>query len=244
MIAWAIIARYPTMPAALQDKVRDVLVSRPAWSAAVLAAVEQGVLPARDFSLEQIRRLVLVGDSGLIARTEKLWGQVRPATSFEKEGRIKAVALILARGTGDAARGKPLVARHCLNCHQLFGEGETIGPDLTAVDRKNLDVLLPNVIDPGGMIREGFQQYVVATHDGRVLSGLLAENSGGKVTVLDAKGVRTPLSESEVESIKRAEASLMPEGILDPLTDQELRDVFAYLRSEPVPVPAAVRAAR
>ena len=221
------------MPPPLQDKARDVLVSRPAWSAAMLAAVEKGALPAKDFSLDQVRRIVLHQDSALTARAEKLWGQVRPATSREKHGRITAVSQILAKGPGDAARGKPLVAKHCLNCHQLFGEGEKIGPDLTAVDRKNLDVLLQNVVDPSAIIREGYQQYVVATVDGRVLSGLLAENSGGKVTVLDAKGVRTPLREKEVESMTRADTSLMPEGILDPLSDQELRDVFAYLRSEP-----------
>jgi putative heme-binding domain-containing protein len=93
--------------------------------------------------------------------------------------------------------------------------------------------MLPNVVDPGGIIREGFQQYVVATVDGRVLTGILAENSGGKVTVLDAKGVRTPLGEKEVESIQRVDTSLMPEGLLDPLADQEIRDLFAYLRSEP-----------
>lgn len=125
------------------------------------------------------------------------------------------------------------MVKHCLNCHQLFGEGAKIGPDLTAVDRKNLEVLLPNVIDPGAVIREGFQQYVVTTADGRVLTGLLAENTKELVTVLDAKGVRTTIRAKEIDSLVRAETSLMPEGILDPLSDQELRDCFAYLRSEP-----------
>ena len=104
-------------------------------------------------------------------------------------------------------------------------------------------MLLPNVVDPGGIIREGYQQYVVATTDGRVLSGLLAENGGGKVTLLYAKNVRTTLPESEVESIRRSDTSLMPEGILDALNDQELRDLFAYLRSEPGPS-STVRASR
>jgi putative membrane-bound dehydrogenase-like protein len=232
-VADALVGRYPTMPPDLRDKARDVLVSRPSWAAAAVAAAENGSLPAKDFSLDQVRRILLHKDPGLNTRAEKLWGQVRAATSREKQGRVMAVSQILAAGKGDPARGKPLVAKVCLNCHQLFGEGEKIGPDLTAVDRKNLDVLLPNVIDPGAVIREGYQQYVVATADGRVLSGLLAENSGGKVTVLDAKGVRTTLREGEAESVSRADASLMPEGILDPLSDQELRDLFAYLRSEP-----------
>jgi putative heme-binding domain-containing protein len=241
-VAAALIESYPTMPPPLQDKVRDVLVSRPAWSLAMLAAVEKTALNAKDFSPDQIRRVVFHQDSQLTARAEKLWGQVRPATSVEKRGRISAIAGLLAKGKGDADRGKPLVTKHCLNCHQLFGEGERISPDLTAVDRKNLDVLLQNIVDPSAIIREGYQQYVVATTDGRVLSGLLVENSGGKVTVLDAKGVRTPLRESDVETTRRADSSLMPEGLLDVLNDQELRDFFAYLRSEPGQAPA--RAAR
>lgn len=231
--AAAVLAQYPKMSPALQDKARDVLVSRPSWAAAALTSVEKGVVPAKDFGLVQVRRILLHNDSLLTARADKLWGQIRPATSREKQGRIMAVTQILAKGPGDAARGRPLVKQHCLNCHQLFGEGEKIGPDLTPVDRKNLEVLLPNVVDPSGVIREGFQQYNVATVDGRVLSGLLAESNAEKVTVLDAKGVRTPLRQSEVEDMKRADSSLMPEAILDPLSDQELRDVFAYLRSDP-----------
>jgi putative heme-binding domain-containing protein len=229
----AVLGQYPHMPPALQDRARDVLVSRPWWCAAVLAAVEKGSVPAKDFSLEQVRRVLLHRDPKLNERVEKLWGQVRPATSREKQGRILAVSQVLAKGPGDPARGKPLVVKNCLVCHELFGAGAKIGPDLTAADRKNLEVLLPNVIDPSAVIREGYQQYVVTTTDGRVLSGLLAENGADRVTVLDAKGVRTTLRKGEVESIARAETSLMPEGIIDPLSDQELRDLFAYLRSEP-----------
>jgi putative heme-binding domain-containing protein len=232
-VAAAVLGQYAQLPAALQDKARDLLVSRPSWCAAALAAVEKGTVPAKDFSLEQVRHVLRHRDAKLNERVEKLWGQVRPATSREKQGRILAVSQVLARGPGDPARGKALAAKTCLVCHQLFGEGAAIGPDLTAVDRKNLEVLLPNVIDPSAVIREGYQQYVVATADGRVLSGLLAENTADRVTVLDAKGVRTALPKGEVESVTRAEASLMPEGLLDAFSDQELRDLFAYLRSEP-----------
>lgn len=229
----AILAEYSKMPPALQDKARDVLVSRPAWAATTLSAVEQGTISAKDFGLVQVRRILLHNDSALSARCEKLWGQMRPATSREKQGRIMAVSQILGKGPGDAVRGRALVKQHCLNCHQLFGEGEKVGPDLTPVDRKNLEVLLPNVVDPSGVIREGYQQYNVATTDGRVLSGLLAENTPEKITVLDAKNVRTTLRQREVEATQRADSSLMPEAILEPLSDQELRDLFSYLRSDP-----------
>jgi putative heme-binding domain-containing protein len=232
-LAAAVLERYAAMPPDLQDKARDVLVSRPTWAATLVAAVERGGIPGKDFRLEQVRRIWLHKDAALNERAEKLWGQVRTATNRQKQGRIMAVSQILAKVPGDPLRGKPLVVKHCLNCHQLFGEGEKIAPDLTAADRKNLDVLLMNIIDPSAVIREGYQQYVVATADGRILSGLLAENTAEKVTVLDAKGVRTPLQKKDVESVTRADTSLMPEGLLDALSDQEMRDFFAYLRSEP-----------
>jgi putative heme-binding domain-containing protein len=240
-IATHVIASYRSMPPSQKDKARDLLVSRPAWSATALAAVESGTLPAADFSLDQVRRVFLHKERELTARAEKVWGQVRPATIREKQGRILAVSQILARGKGNLIRGKPLVEKTCLNCHQLFGEGQQIGPDLTAVDRKNLEVLLPNVIDPGAVIREGFQQYNVATRDGRILSGLLVASGAGTITILDAKGVRSPLREADVDAISRAETSLMAEGLLDPFSDQELCDLFAYLRSEIVTRPGSNR---
>src|SRR5262249_19117157 len=186
-VAVAIVGQYPKMTPAIQEKARDVLVSRASWSGATLTAVVKGTVPAKDFSVEQVRRILLHKDPRLNQRVEKVWGQDRPPSSAEKQGRVMAVSQILGKGAGDVSRGKPLAVKLCLNCHQLFGAGEKIGPDLTAVDRKNLEVLLPNVIDPSAVIREGYQQYVVTTMDGRLLSGLLAENTPEKITVLDAK---------------------------------------------------------
>jgi putative heme-binding domain-containing protein len=230
-VAAAILAGYPRMPATLRSQSRDVLVSRSNWSASVLSAAETGTIAPGDFSLDQVRRILLHADPSLASRVEKLWGRVRPATTRETEGRIAAILGALAQGQGNASRGKPIADRLCLTCHQLSGDGRRIGPDLTAVDRTNLDVLVRNVVDPSGVIREGYQQYVVTTTDGRVLSGILAETSGGKVTVLDPNGGRTSFSETEVDAMKHADASLMPEGILNSLSDQEVRDLFAYLRS-------------
>jgi putative heme-binding domain-containing protein len=232
-IAAAIVGQYPRLTPPLKIKARDVLLSRGSWSVALLTAVEKGMIPAADFRLDQIRRITLHKDPALGARVEKLWGHVRAATSREKEGRIMAVGQILAKGTGDLVRGKALITKQCLNCHELFGEGAKIGPDLTAADRKNLEVLLPNIIDPSAIIREGYEPYVVAMVDGRVLTGLLADKSPATITIVDAQGVRTTLRQNEIDTIARADSSLMPEGIIDGLTDQDLCDAFAYLRSEP-----------
>src|SRR5207245_2942 len=94
-IASAVIGQYPALPPALKAQARDVLVSRPSWSAAMLAAVENGAIPAGAFTHDQVRRVVLHKEPALTMRAEKLWGQVRPATSREKQGRIMAVSQVL-----------------------------------------------------------------------------------------------------------------------------------------------------
>jgi putative membrane-bound dehydrogenase-like protein len=229
----AILARYAKLPPHLRDRSRDILVSRPAWSARLLTAVESAEIPAKEVSLDQVRRMLLHHDKALSARSEKQWGRVQALTSKEKAGRIEAVSRLLAKGTGDMARGKLLSQKHCQNCHQLFGEGQKVGPDLTAVDRKNLRILLQNVVDPSSVIREGFGQYVVETKDGLVLSGLIAESNAASITLLDAKNVRTTIPREKIEEMKASEASVMPESLLEPLSDQEIRDLFQFLQSEP-----------
>lgn len=222
----------------IRERIREVLISRANWAEALLVAAEQGQVDPKEFSLEQVRRILLHQGGAATSRCEKLWGRVRPQSSREVIGRIEAINRVLAKGTGDAQRGRVLGTKLCLNCHQLFGQGQKVGPDLSGADRKNLSVLLRNVIDPGAIIREGYQNYVVATFDGRILTGVLAESTADVVTILDAKNVRTNLMKSQIDEMVPSEASLMPEGILDSLSDQEIRDLFEFIRSEPLPMPA------
>lgn len=231
-IAETLLEQYARMSPELKTRVRALLVSRVGWSRELVDAVRGGRIPPTEVTLDQVRQMVVHNDSALTASIESLWGKVAPATTREKQGRINAISQILAKGKGDAAKGKPLMMKHCGICHQLFAEGNKIGPDLTGVDRKNLSILLANVVDPTSVIRPEFVAYTVETSDGRVLNGLLANSSPDSVTLLDNQNVRTTLARNEIESLEPMTISLMPERILDPLSDQELRDLFAYLQSD------------
>jgi len=233
-----ILKRYAKLPPNLKDRGRDILISRPTWAARLVSSVESGIIDPKDVGLDQVRRILLHQDTSLNARAEKLWGRVRALTNREKAGRIEAISRLMNKGSADVVRGKLLTQKLCLNCHQLFGEGQKVGPDLTAVDRKNLNILLTNIVDPSSVIREGFGQYVVETQDGLVLTGLIAESSADSITILDAKNIRTTVARSRIEEMKASEASIMPESILDSLTDQEIRDLIRYAQSDPVQAPA------
>jgi putative heme-binding domain-containing protein len=141
----------------------------------------------------------------------------------------------LRAGTGDARAGRELYRKHCAVCHRLFGEGETVGPDLTHANRKDRDSLLVGIVDPSALIRKEYVSYAVQTTDGRILTGLMAAQTPGSITLLAAKNERTTLSREKIESIQESPASLMPEDLLKPLKPKELRDLFSYLQSEQPP---------
>jgi len=227
-----LLARWPLLSAKLRDRGIDVLASRPAWSRQLIKAVTAGQVDPKTISTDQLRHMLLHGDADIAHQVAAHWGSIRATTPREKEGKIKAVAIMLSRGAGELANGHKLFVKHCSICHRLAGEGNQIGPDLTAADRKNLSVLLPNVVDPSAVIRPEFRSYNVVLDDGRILTGLLADSNDSTVTVLDAKNQRTVVKRTNVEELKASETSLMPDNVLDPLGDQELRDLFAYLRSK------------
>lgn len=237
-IAASALALYPAAAPELRSRIVDLLVSRPGWSRELLAAIGAGGITPKELSLDQVRRLRIHEDADLQSQVERHWGKVRAATPLEKRGKINAVVGMLAQGTGDSAAGKLQFKKHCAICHRLDGEGNKIGPDLAAAELKNQETLLLNVIDPSAIVRQEFVAYVANLSDGRIMTGLLAESTDDTVTLLDAKNQRTLLKRSEIDELAPAELSLMPEQALDPLSPQETRDLFAYLRADRPATPA------
>jgi putative heme-binding domain-containing protein len=130
--------------------------------------------------------------------------------------------------------GAALFTQHCATCHTLFGQGNKVGPDLTSADRKSRAFLVSNIVDPSAIIRPEFAAYVVVTTDGRILTGLVVEATPQAVTLLDAKNERTVLPRDKIDTLKVSPVSLMPEKLLDSLTDQQLCDLFSYLKSKTI----------
>lgn len=231
-IAAALIDRYPSLSDALKDRVIDLLCSRPAWADRLIAALEKGPIEGKRVRPRQAVQLAQLGDPALTARFEAKWGQVPGPGSEAKIQRIAEVRGILPEGDkGDAARGEPTFKQHCAVCHKLFNEGENIGPDLTGAERGNLDFLLTSMVDPSALIRKEYQAQTVALKDGRVLTGLVIEESDAALTLFDSQRQKTVIPRADVESMKPSTASVMPEGILDPLPDDQIRDLFRYLQS-------------
>ena len=135
------------------------------------------------------------------------------------------------------SRGRVLYDQTCGTCHRLFGEGGDIGPDLTGSNRTDLDYLLRNILDPNAEIPNIYRAATIELDDGRVIAGMIAGETPSLVTLRTTNEV-VPISRSEIRTLTQADVSMMPEGLLNPLSDPQIRDLIAYLRS-PRQVPRA-----
>jgi putative heme-binding domain-containing protein len=198
----------------------------------LLDASARGEIAAKDLSPAHVQRMAQLPDPGLLDRIEAFWGKVPRTGSPEKKRRIAEIRGLLPEGDkGSAARGKPVFKENCAGCHKLFEEGETIGPDLTGAERGNLDFLMTSLVDPSALVRKEYQAQTIALRDGRVLSGLIVDENDRLLTLVDSNRQKTTIPRESVEMVKPSEVSLMPEGLLDKLTEPQIRDLFRYLQS-------------
>jgi putative heme-binding domain-containing protein len=177
--------------------------------------------------------VALFGDAELDELVAKHWGRLHGVTREDRLAEVRRLNNDLRAGTGDAAAGRELFRRHCAACHQLFGEGGRVGPDLTTANRQDRDFLLISLVDPGSVIRREYVSVVVQTKSGRVLTGLPISRSESLLVLADSKGERQEIATAEIEDLSESGVSLMPEELYRQLKPQQLRDLFAYLMSVP-----------
>ena len=127
-------------------------------------------------------------------------------------------------------KGRALFGQHCATCHRLFGEGGQIGPELTGSQRANLDYVLENVLDPSAVVPADYQVTILQTKDGRVITGIIKTETD-KVVSVQTQNELLQLPRNEIDERQKSPLSMMPEGLLATLKDEEVRDLVAYLAS-------------
>jgi len=205
------------------------LASRPAYARALLDAMEQEKVPRRDLSAFTARQILALNDKALTEQLTKVWGAVRkPQDRAAQMYRYLAVVPPGALKKADRVHGRQVFAKTCATCHTLFGEGAKIGPDLTGSQRVNPEYVLNKLLDPNAVVAQDYQVTVITTKAGRTLTGLVAQEDA-KTLVLQTQNEQIRVVKSDIDERKKSPVSMMPEGLLTPLSDVEVRDLIAYL---------------
>jgi putative membrane-bound dehydrogenase-like protein len=232
----AILDRYSHLPSMTQAVARQVLASRATWASPWLKQLQDGTLSASEVEPEIVQRLRRHRDVTIQSTLAKLFPS-EPTDNAAREAMIDAFEQIVRQGQGDPLRGRELFANkaQCAKCHRLFASGEAIGPDLTSYNRTNLRRMLLAIVHPSAEVREGFESFTAITTDGRVLAGLKVEQHDHLVVLRGTDGQNQTIPTGQLDELIQDERSLMPDGLLDELSESELCDLFAYLTSTTPP---------
>lgn len=209
----------------------NTMAARRSSADRLLDAMENDRIPASDMTAFTARQIRSLGDDELTHRLRETWGEVRES-SRERLKQIEQLAKGLTATSlaeADLEQGKQLFAKHCGTCHRFFGEGGQVGPDLTGAQRNNVKYLLENMVDPSASVSKDFRMQIARTVDGRVVTGLLQSRNDQSLTLVNATE-RIVLPLQEIEELKESEVSVMPAGLLDPLTERQIRDLIGYLQ--------------
>jgi putative heme-binding domain-containing protein len=210
------------------EKVQAVntLSSRPAYGWILAQAIKNNTIPRKDISANVARQLRRVVGSGFV----EIWGPIddKPANNAAYQ---KYQSLIVGRQakTPDINNGQLVFSKTCASCHTLFGKGAKVGPDLTGSNRSNIDYLLANILDPSGDIQDAYKMLVVTTRDGRTFSGNLVSENNRQITMRVVGQDDVVLNKSSIQSREVMNTSMMPQGLLNNLNDQEVADLLGYL---------------
>jgi putative heme-binding domain-containing protein len=215
---------------ALREDALRVMAGRKEWAQILMNFVNEWKVPAKHFTTDIVRQLSLHKDSDIDAAIDNHWkGLLATGPTKAKKIEAERIKAVLKTGLGDAAKGKLQFTARCFICHKLFGEGGTIGPELTGYDRANVDFWLDNLFNPSMEIREGFGAYIVKTKSGQFLTGLIDAQDANGIVIKDMANNKTAVKQIDIEKMEASPISLMPEGMTAGMSDVDMKDLFSYL---------------
>jgi putative heme-binding domain-containing protein len=227
--AQLLLNRYEAFDASDRRVVVETLATRSEYAKELLGALRSGAIAKSDIPSYAARTL----QSMLGSDFSEVFGDVA-ALSGDKSALFEKYRDLLTpknMAGADPIQGKAVFDRTCAACHVMYGNGGQIGPDLTGSNRANLDYILLNILDPSDDIPDSYKMVTVTTHEGQTLVGAISEEDSRRV-VLNAVGQKQVVAKQDIKSRVVSDISMMPEGLLMTLKDDEVANLIQYLRTE------------
>jgi putative membrane-bound dehydrogenase-like protein len=204
----------------------SLLLSRDEWAFELVKAAEQGTVAPAEIALNHRPRLLQHRDLALRERAGKIFGAARSADRNEVVSKYQSVSQL----TGAPERGTAVFDQHCAQCHAFRGRGHDVGPNLGEFAGKNATDFVQAIFDPNSAINPNYLAYHVETKDGRSLSGVVRGETASGLTLVQGGGLRETILRTDIKEIRVGSLSLMPEGLEQAMTPQDVADLIAWVK--------------
>jgi putative heme-binding domain-containing protein len=225
-------SRWQGYTAQLREAVLSALVADDQQVAVLLDAVEQGTLAPTSLGPLRRSRLMNHRDAAIQKRARALFAAVESGDRMQVYERMRTTVL---ERPGNAVHGRQPFATHCASCHAVDGAGGHVGPDLSGLRNQPADAILLHVLVPDYEISAGYQAYVIETRARQTLVGRLESEAPNSLTLRDGASQQHVILRSDVISVSASARSLMPPELERAMSEQDMRDLIAYLKANPRP---------
>jgi putative heme-binding domain-containing protein len=219
---------WPDLSPAVKRQIVTQVTGRRDWIKLALDAVEQGQIAASDFDADNRWRMFDDAEPALRQRAEHLLGAALDRNRQQVVARFKEHPR-----EGDAARGLAAFDKHCARCHRWGDRGQSIGPDLASITDRLPETMLVAILDPNRAVEARYVSYTATTHEGLSYTGIITLESDTSITLTLPDGKEQALLRSEIDELTRSGKSLMPDGLENELSEQEVADLLAMLEGSP-----------
>jgi len=219
-----------------------VLLSRPAWTESLIAAIQRGEIGLSDLALDQRQALASHPQASIRDAAVEL---MKSGGGLPSADRVAVIEQYHAAttGRGNSDLGRELYKEHCGKCHRHGELGQEIGPELTGMAVHPKEELLVHILDPSRSVEGNFRSYSVLTTEGRVLTGMLAGESRTTVELIDTMGKRETIPRADIEQLTPSTKSVMPEGFEAQLSVEKMTDLLEFLTTRGKYLPLDLRQA-
>lgn len=219
-----LLARWKSVSPLARREILSALLTRTERVGALLSAIEAGQIKLEEVDAASRARLRNHSDESIRKRADALWSEARAGSTTDAIQHYRR-ALILK---GVEKSGEEIFQRLCSTCHRLNGLGTDIGPNLALSATRSPDELLTHILDPNRAVDPAYVQYTIATVDGESYSGLIVADNGGSV-VLKGVNLQKTISRAQIKSMTSDGVSLMPVGLEQGLSLQQMADLLSFL---------------
>ncbi len=224
-VADALLAEYAALTPPLRKKVVQALLARYDRLPKLVEAVAQRRVSPTLISASQRRRILSSDDQAMVELATELFAADAPSPRRQVVEKYQAALSLVP----DFTRGQIVYRRECRNCHRLGADGFEVGPNLATIRHRSAADVMLHILDPNREVSPNYMEYAVVTADGRVATGTIVAETAIALTLRGAEDKEQTILRRDISEISGTGKSLMPEGLEQKISLQEMADLLAYL---------------
>jgi putative membrane-bound dehydrogenase-like protein len=223
----SLLEQFPGSSPPLRNAIVGAVLPQPNAVELLLNELESGRIKPQELGRLEANRLLQHGQPEIKKRAAEIFASATPA---ERKAALQKYQAALDL-SADAQRGRAVFAKNCASCHRIDDLGVDVAPDIADSRVKTPQQLLTDVLQPNLAIDGNYIGYVVQTEDGRTLTGILTGETASGVTLKLPEGESLTLQRDEIDLIRSTGVSLMPEGLEQNISIQEMADLILFIKN-------------